>query len=335
MMLHTGLERPHPVETVFDERLDTNENGRVESFEIFRAKRAGNIEGGRNQHELQEFYPVVTIVDGAIDINDDRRVSRDEIETVIKLFVRMDKKTPLPDKLSDLFDINRDGEISTDEFKEGRILFIQAHPVDPDRQLDLRLDQDGDNFVGPHEIGIAAGVSPAGPAIPFEELIERFRWQEADSEHVENKDTDIEYEIVTRLEALRDKKLAVVGLNNQVDSLSKQTADGLIVFVENAFVNVGKVKVVDRQNISKIMDEQKFQLSGISDETTAVEIGKLAGADIIVIGSISYVGSKYYLNIKMIGVETAQILGSSISQASEDSGFLNMCNDAVYKLFLE
>ncbi len=106
-----------------------------------------------------------------------------------------------------------------------------------------------------------------------------------------------------RLESMEDKKLAVVGLNNQVDNLSKQTINGLVVFVENAFVNVGKVKVVDRQNIAKIMEEQKFQLSGITDESTAVE--------------------------------TAQILGSSISQVSEDTGFLNMCNDAVYKLFLE
>lgn len=83
------------------------------------------------------------------------------------------------------------------------------------------------------------------------------------------------------------------------------------------------------------MEEQKFQLSGVTDESTAVEIGKLAGADIIVIGSVSYVGNMYYLNIKMIEVETAQILGSSISQASDDTDFLDMCNNAVYKLFLE
>ena len=217
-------------------------------------------------------------------------------------------------------------------------MLINPHPVDPDRTLDLRLDEDGDDFVAPHEIGIAAGVSPEGPVPPFEELLERYRWEDVEEKSETDKEGELlvfQEEIVKRLEAMEDKKLAIVGLHNLVNDLTDQTTDGLVVFVENAFVNVGKVKVVDRQNIAQIMDEQKFQLSGVTDESTAVEIGKLAGADIIVIGSMSYVGSMYYLNIKMIGVETTQILGSSIAQASDDTEFLNMCNNAVYKLFLE
>jgi hypothetical protein len=132
---------------------------------------------------------------------------------------------------------------------------------------------------------------------------------------------------------IQDKKLAVVGITSGTKNIDEETAGGVMVFIENAFVNVGKVRVVDRQNIAKIVTEYEFQASDLTDESTAVEIGKLSGADIIVIGSISYVGKQYYLNIKLISVETAEIIGSSIDAAEDATGFYEMCNQAVYKLF--
>lgn len=339
-MLLDSLREPHIVANPFDKRLDSNNNGEVELFEIVRARRAGEVEGGRELPEIRGNYPVVTLIDRLLDIDGNNRVDTEEISMIIKMLIDGPARGDYPEKLSDFFDSNHDNKISPVELREGRIILINPHPVDPDRTLDLRLDKDGDGFIVPHEIGIAAGVSPEGPVPPFEELLERYRWKEVEEKSETDTDKESELlvfqeEIVKRLEAIEDKKLAIVGLHNLVNDLADQTTDGLVVFVENAFVNVGKVKVVDRQNIAQIMDEQKFQLSGVTDESTAVEIGKLAGADIIVIGSMSYVGSMYYLNIKMIGVETAQILGSSIAQASDDTEFLNMCNNAVYKLFLE
>ena len=127
--------------------------------------------------------------------------------------------------------------------------------------------------------------------------------------------------------------MAVVGLTAQTKKVDSETADGIVVFVENAFVNTGNVRVVDRRNIAKIVEEHQFQLSDITDESTAVQIGKLSGADIIAIGSISYVGKKYYLNIKLISVETGEIIGSSISDVESESDFLDMANTAVYSLF--
>ncbi len=64
-----------------------------------------------------------------------------------------------------------------------------------------------------------------------------------------------------------------------------------------------------------------------------MEIGKLSRADIIVIGSVSYVGKIYYLNIKLISVETAEIIGSSIADAEDTTEFFEMCNEVVLQLF--
>jgi len=46
--------------------------------------------------------------------------------------------------------------------------------------------------------------------------------------------------------------------------------------------------VIEREEISKILEEQALGLSGVIDETTAAEIGKLLGAEGLVMGSGTY-----------------------------------------------
>lgn len=82
------------------------------------------------------------------------------------------------------------------------------------------MDKDGDGFVAPHEIGIAAGFSPEGPVPPFEELLERYRWESSEnSSKIEknkngtdkSKDMSVfQEEIVKRLEAMEDKNLRLL-----------------------------------------------------------------------------------------------------------------------------
>ncbi len=202
--------------------------------------------------------------------------------------------------------------------------------------LDQELDKNVNGFVEPEEIGIAAGFTEGRPIPSFDERLEQLGWQEervAETTGTKTEETRFESEYYKKLGMIQDKKLAVMGINRGTKNVNEETASGVMVFIENAFVNVGKVRVVDRQNIAKIVKEYEFQLSDLADESTAVEIGKLSGADIIVIGSISYVGDMYYLNIKLVSVETAEIIGSSIADAVNAKEFYEMCNEAVFKLF--
>jgi hypothetical protein len=192
--------------------------------------------------------------------------------------------------------------------------------------------------VAPDEIGIAAGVSAQGDIPTIPERLERMVWEaagspEASVEEQREQQDRYESEYYTKLGRIQDQKLAVVGITSRTRKIDEETASGVMVFIENAFVNVGKVRVVDRENIAKIVKEYEFQGSDLTDESTAVEIGKLSGADIIVIGSISSVGEIFYLNIKLISVETAEIIGSSIADAVNAKEFYEMCNEAVFKLF--
>ncbi|MBN1615526.1 MAG: hypothetical protein JW950_13765, partial [Deltaproteobacteria bacterium] len=46
-------------------------------------------------------------------------------------------------------------------------------------------------------------------------------------------------------------------------------------------IGTRRFRVVERSQINKALSEQTFQKSGVIDESNAVEIGKLLGADLI------------------------------------------------------
>ena len=331
-----GLAEPHPVETEFDRRIDFNEDGEIEDFEIRRAVKAGEFVEPEGVEA--EVFPVRTMIDELIDLNGDGRIDAREIEIVINVLTGRPVELRLPEELLGAFDPDGNGSIDRQELLLIRERFLRPHPVDPDFPLDEKLDRNEDGFVGPEEIGVAAGVTEAGEIPSMEEMLERIKWREelpeeeaAAEERPEARPPGSDF--YRKLGEIQDKKLAVVGLTSTTRNVDSETADGIVVFVENAFVNVGKVNVVDRQNIAKIVQEYEFQQTDLTDESTAVEIGKLSGANIIVIGSVSYVGKRYYLNIKLISVETGEIMGSSIADAEKAEEFLEMCNEAVYTLF--
>lgn len=54
--------------------------------------------------------------------------------------------------------------------------------------------------------------------------------------------------------------------------------------ITHNFVKAGKMDVVEREALSKILKEQKLSMTGLIDEGSAVKVGKLLGADVIIIG---------------------------------------------------
>ena len=276
-----------------------------------------------------------TPIDALLDLDGDNQVNEEEIRAVIQ-FLQEPERPAAPGQWWRMLDLDNNGTISREEVLESWEMYLRPHPVNPEFRMDNRLDANGNGFVEPQEIGIAAGFTRGRPIPSFDERLEQLGWQEervAKAAGTAAEQLRYESGYYKKLGMIQDKKLAVVGITSGTKNVDEETASGVMVFIENAFVNVGKVRVVDRQNIAKIVKEYEFQQSDLTDQSTAVEIGKLSGADIIVIGSISYVGKRYYLNIKLISVETGEIIGSSIDEASDATGFYQMCNQAVYKLF--
>jgi len=350
-MLTGAMEWERRVESYIGWKLDANKNRYLDLNEILLARQTYAMGREVDLKRAEPPFAAETFIDRILDLNRNGRVEQDEINEVVFLLAAEEPDEDAPEWAMELFDHNRDGIIELQERENSKWFFIFPHPVDPDSHIDRELDRNRDGFIDPGEMGITAGMTDKGETATFAERIESARWtgefpetemtrteetgtqKDSAAESRAKDDRSFESEYYKKLGTIQDKKLAIVGLSMGTATVNQETANGLIVFVENAFVNIGKVRVVDRKNIEQIMEEYKFQASAMTDESTAVEIGKLSGADIIVIGSINFVGKRYYLNIKLINVETGEIIGSSIAEALDESRFLDMSNKAVYNLF--
>jgi hypothetical protein len=63
--------------------------------------------------------------------------------------------------------------------------------------------------------------------------------------------------------------------------------------LEGILAELGGAEVYSREDLDKIIKEQKLQQSGLFDENTLVQVGKLAGVKYIITGSIDSVTQKY------------------------------------------
>jgi len=78
---------------------------------------------------------------------------------------------------------------------------------------------------------------------------------------------------------------------------------------------------MERNKIDFVLNEQGFQKSGACNESQCqVEMGKLLGVDYITTGSLGKLGSMYLLNIKIISVETGEIVFNSSESVQGDIG---------------
>lgn len=94
--------------------------------------------------------------------------------------------------------------------------------------------------------------------------------------------------------------------------------------LESELVTKAAFSVVERENLEEILAEHKLVLSDIFDEEKRPEIGKLIGADALVIAEIHPNPDKtnYVLRGRLVALDTGQILASDgATLASEDLDF--------------
>jgi hypothetical protein len=77
--------------------------------------------------------------------------------------------------------------------------------------------------------------------------------------------------------------------------------------ISSIIVNTPGYAVLERQLIDKVLEENKFQMGGMVDNSQIGEIGKKMGANAVFVASITPTGSNLYLSFKLIDVQTARI----------------------------
>lgn len=87
----------------------------------------------------------------------------------------------------------------------------------------------------------------------------------------------------------------------------------------------GKYKIIERSRIKHILEEQRFQMTGVTDPAKVVKIGKVLGVEKLITTTIYMKGEfQFTLNISVIDVATAQVEFSReeswVDYSAEDHG---------------
>ena len=115
--------------------------------------------------------------------------------------------------------------------------------------------------------------------------------------------------------------------------ISESEARALTQRLTSEIIEIEKFTVVERSEMKRLLDEQKFQYSGCVDVSCAVEIGKLLGAKSMVVGTISKLGKSYSVDSRLIDVKTGENYVSANYTTTKDLGdLLNGMRNIAYKI---
>lgn len=112
---------------------------------------------------------------------------------------------------------------------------------------------------------------------------------------------------------------------------SEVNMDALSDYAGLSLLRTGKFTLVDRMELERILEEQELSYSGVVDPSTAVELGRLLGAEAVMTIRAGEVSHDSFWDdepdqrdasvlVKIISVETAEVLYTSTGHGNSFQG---------------
>jgi len=105
--------------------------------------------------------------------------------------------------------------------------------------------------------------------------------------------------------------VAVLYFQNQGNPELEPLKVGLTQMLTTDLVGAGAVKVVERTQLQAVMDELKLGHSAVVDKDTSAKVGKLLGAEYLVLGSYFALAGTLRVDARLVRVETGEVLHAS------------------------
>ncbi|HDQ99054.1 MAG TPA: hypothetical protein ENN51_02030 [candidate division WOR-3 bacterium] len=123
-------------------------------------------------------------------------------------------------------------------------------------------------------------------------------------------------------------------------ALEAAPTGGLYDYASMALMRTGRFTVVDRSAVDRLLAEQEFSYSGVVDPSSAARLGKMLGAEAVMLITVNAVkhdpffdNSPEYrdaqLHVKIISVETTEMLYSSLGESSSFEGAADALRGAL------
>lgn len=134
--------------------------------------------------------------------------------------------------------------------------------------------------------------------------------------------------ILTDAAKMQKQTIAIVDftdLKGNVTALGRFLAEELSA----SLVMAGGVRVVDRNQLNKIFKEHELSMLGISDPAAIKKVGKVAGADALVSGSITEMADSVRVTAKVMATDTALLIAAAKTTIPKTGTIVDLLKQGV------
>ncbi len=140
-------------------------------------------------------------------------------------------------------------------------------------------------------------------------------------------------------------RIGIMRFHNKAEGLSQQQAEVITDIFTRMLSNSSSIAIVERERLDDIGREQRFGMSGLVDSSTAAQIGRIAGCQYMLLGSITqfnkqsqdtnvaFIREKKYnvsvtVDMRVVNVETSEVVLSlsETGNASHTASGVNFDN---------
>lgn len=115
----------------------------------------------------------------------------------------------------------------------------------------------------------------------------------------------------TILQALpkgKPAKIAIVPFTNLGPTAhEKKLGDIVSELLVTRLTGKDNITIIERGQIDQVMNELKLSMLGLTEGSNAEKVGKLLGAEAMIVGSVSEVGDKFAIAARHVDVETGRV----------------------------
>ena len=124
----------------------------------------------------------------------------------------------------------------------------------------------------------------------------------------------------------------VAVLDFEAKDVGESDALAIADLFRSDLVATGNFIVLERGNMQSILNEHQLQMTGITNDASASEIGELLAVNYLFLGNLSKFGNKFIMVIDKINVKTGEIENSVKKTAVNLDAFLELSAEAAEQL---
>lgn len=134
----------------------------------------------------------------------------------------------------------------------------------------------------------------------------------------------------------QDKKIAVMQPIKKSEEIKDMVSDMVRGELTKALTKKDGYRAFSRNDLDKVVEEFRFQESGMAGENERRKMGKMVGADYVCISKISTDGKAYYIQAQLINIESGEISNNGTDLARGDMQSINIaCKNVAAQLIGE